>query len=142
MHFLLFLQLYIIWGIGWGLFCLSVAKEKEKNPQLWFVLGILFSIITFIVLMNIPGEDINQENASVCPFCKHKVGRNIKYCSECGELLKGLKTKNFTTNFCGHCGKEIKKEYKCCPNCGRLLIPLKSFHLKIADNRIKFSNLL
>ena len=140
MSLLILLELYIIWGIAWGLFCLSIAKEKEKNSQLWLTLGVLFNIIAFIILMNIPVENEIQAEKSSCPFCKHIVGRKDRYCSECGELLKGTKTDNVTANFCSHCGKGIKKEYKFCTNCGRLLIPLKSFNLKMTDNRIQISN--
>ena len=134
MDFLLFLQLYTLWGIGWGLFCFSIAKEKNKIPQLWFVLGFLFSIISCIVLTNITSETENQENTSVCSFCNNKVGREDLYCADCGESLKGLKIENFTNNFCSHCGKEIKKEYKCCPNCGKMFFPLKAYYLKMFDN--------
>ena len=134
MNTVMFLEIYLIWGIAWGLLCLLVAKENNKNPQLWFTLGVLFNVITFIMLMNLPVDNDFQENKSICSFCKHKVGRKDRYCSECGELLKGLQTENFTNNFCIHCGKGIKKEYKFCPNCGRLLIPLKSFQPKVINN--------
>lgn len=131
---LLLIQFYIIWGIGWGLFCLSIAKAKNKTPQLWLVLGIFFSVIAFIVLMNLPGKIEYQKNEPICPFCNHKVGRNDKYCYECGELLKGTQIANFKNNYCSHCGKGLQIEYKFCPNCGRLLLPSKSHHLKMVNN--------
>lgn len=141
MDLIIVFEIYIIWGIGWGLLCLSIAKDKEKNPKLWLVLGILFNVITFIILMNLPRGNEIMEKTYSCPFCKHNIRRRDKYCSECGEVLKGVKTENFSNKFCSHCGKGIKKEYKFCTNCGRLLIPLKSFNLKMTDNGIHISNL-
>ena len=131
MDLILVLEIYLIWGIGWGLLCLSVAKDKEKNPRLWLVFGILFNVITFIILMNLPHGNEIKGKIYNCPFCKHDVRRRDNYCSECGEVLKGIKTENFSTNFCSHCGKGIKKDYKFCTSCGRLLVPLKSFQLKV-----------
>ena len=127
MSLIVFLLCFGIWGIGWGLLCLVVAREKNKNPGLWLLLGFLLSIVSFFILMNIPSS---EENTSGCPICNHKVGWKDRYCSNCGELLKGAQIENFKNNYCTNCGKKIKIEYKFCPNCGRLLIPLKSFDFK------------
>jgi predicted amidophosphoribosyltransferase len=127
MSIYLVLLCYAIWGIGWGLLCLAIAKEKKINPGLWSLLGFLFSIITFFIIIYISG---NGENTSVCPVCNHKVGWKDRYCSNCGELLKGQKNENYNNTFCSNCGKEIKNGYKFCPNCGRLLTQLKSYDFK------------
>ena len=127
MSLYLFLLCYLIWGGGWGSLCLVVAKEKNKNPRLWLLLGVLFSIITFFILIYILG---NGENSSICPACNHEVGWKDRFCSNCGELLKGTKVENFKNNYCSNCGRKIKIEQKFCSNCGKLLIPLKSIDFK------------
>lgn len=127
MSLYLFLLCYTIWGIGWGLLCLAIAREKMMNPELWLLLGFLFSIITFFILIRSPGK---VEDTSVCQVCNHIVSWKDRYCFNCGELLEGKKVENFKSNFCSNCGKKIESEYKFCPNCGKLLIPLKSFDFK------------
>ena len=131
MSLYLFLLCYVIWGIGWGLLCLAIAREKNKNPGLWLLLGILFSIITFFILIYISG---NGENASVCPACNNEVGWKDRFCSNCGELLKGTQVENFIDKYCSNCGKKIKAEQKFCPSCGRLLVQLKSIDFKTTSS--------
>lgn len=127
MSLFVFLLCYIIWGSGWGLLCLVIARDKNKNPGLWLLLGFLFSIVSFFIVIGISS---NEENTSDCPVCNYKVGWKDRYCSNCGELLRGTQVENFKNNYCNNCGKKIKIEHKFCPNCGRLLIPLKSFDFK------------
>ena len=57
--------------------------------------------------MNIPSS---EENTSGCPICNHKVGWKDRYCSNCGELLKGAQIENFKNNYCTNCGKKIKRQ--------------------------------
>jgi len=47
----------IVWALcGWA--CYSMAKSKNRNKELWAVLGVLlgiFAIIKLSVLPNLPG---------------------------------------------------------------------------------------
>ena len=97
MSLYLLILLYVIWGIGWGLLCLGVAKVKNKNPQLWLLLGFLFSIIAFLFLIRKTEEE--EENSFICPSCGHEINSTDKYCPNCGELLEEEKNENIPTKF-------------------------------------------
>ncbi len=96
MSIYLFMLLYIIWGMGWGLLCLGIAKEKNKNPRLWLILGFLFSIVAFLFLIKRPSD---EEKPFICPSCGYSINGNDKYCSNCGELLEEEKDENIPTKF-------------------------------------------
>ena len=34
--------------------CLLIAKEKRRNPFVWFVFGLLSSLIAFVILLALP----------------------------------------------------------------------------------------
>jgi hypothetical protein len=44
-------------GIAWvivAFLCLLVAKDKRRNPFLWFMLGFGLSLIAFVILLALP----------------------------------------------------------------------------------------
>ncbi|MET0398523.1 MAG: hypothetical protein ABW277_17145 [Longimicrobiaceae bacterium] len=43
-----------------GAFCALWAQNTRRNPWLWFVLGVLFSVITVIVLLRKNADDARE----------------------------------------------------------------------------------
>jgi len=54
----------IIWGIIFGAFCAYLAKQKNRNAETWFILGLFFSFIALIAIAASPArtqEEIERE---------------------------------------------------------------------------------
>jgi hypothetical protein len=54
-----------------------------------------------------------------CTKCGHDNRKGIKFCEECGELLKA--PGHVPGNLCPHCGTANRAGIKFCENCGKLL---------------------
>ncbi len=46
-----------IGGIIFGAFCAFLAKQKNRNSEVWFVLGFFFSLIALIVIAASPAKE-------------------------------------------------------------------------------------
>jgi len=45
--------IYIIVSLLSGLVCFFFAKEKRKNPFLWFFIGFIFSLVGIFIILAI-----------------------------------------------------------------------------------------
>jgi hypothetical protein len=50
----LYLILFAAWVVAFGLLCFRLARRKERNSVVWFVLGALFGPIAWMVLSTAP----------------------------------------------------------------------------------------
>ena len=51
----------IIISIVAGIACFYLASGKKRNPWLWLLLGVLFSIWALVILMLLPEGDLEDE---------------------------------------------------------------------------------
>ncbi len=72
------LLIYFTSGLVIGAFSSFIAKEKNRNPVNWLVLGILFNIIAMLALVAVPPAKRNsatskntQENQTAQPPIKN-----------------------------------------------------------------------
>lgn len=79
-----------------GFILFGIAKGKNKNPKLWLLLGFLFSIVTFLFLINKPSD---ENKKIIWPSCGPSIHGKDKYCSHCGELSEEEENENMPTIF-------------------------------------------
>ena len=46
--------LYLILAVVWGILCHNIARSKNRNQELWAILGFLFGIFAVIVISLLP----------------------------------------------------------------------------------------
>jgi len=108
---------FILIGLTFGVFNYFIAKEKNRDPIGWFIIGLLFNLISLIALIALPKlekEPSEEDEEYTCPDCDTDVGEDDIFCPNCG--LEFIEPEDF----------EINQE-KCCANCGKQLIPNTKF---------------
>ncbi len=55
-----------------------------------------------------------SDDKVACPNCGKMIGKNVKFCPECGKPTK-------TTIKCAKCGAEVDAKAKFCPECGNAM---------------------
>lgn len=43
--------IYIVISLLSGIVCFLFAKEKNKNPFLWFFIGVIFSLVGILIVL-------------------------------------------------------------------------------------------
>lgn len=58
-----------------GIFSALIAKEKDRNIKIWFILGFLFSPISFLAILGLPkvNNTASNEDTPVSENCNSKV---------------------------------------------------------------------
>lgn len=125
----------IIWGIAWGIVCLNVAENKGIDDGIWFIWGLLFGFLAFLVVVSKPnyvtilqdsnsGYIANNEKTDwVCPRCRHYNAGSISECI-CGQQrpikrVKKVQVQESKNDWkCRFCGK-VNAEYVGTCGCGR-----------------------
>jgi hypothetical protein len=79
------MEFFWFWGIV-GVICAIVAYFKNRNIIIWSILGILFSIVTFTVLIFLPKID-DLTDTFPCPYCKSPVKNGVNRCEQCDSDL-------------------------------------------------------
>ncbi|MFC2084937.1 hypothetical protein ACFLS9_07770 [Bacteroidota bacterium] len=51
------IAIFVIVGIIFGFNCLFIAREKNRDPRVWFLLGLLFSVLALITLVGAPAKE-------------------------------------------------------------------------------------
>ena len=51
-----YLILAIVW-CGCGVWCMNIAKQKNRDPVVWFLMGVLFAFIAVIVVYAVSPVD-------------------------------------------------------------------------------------
>ncbi len=51
----------IIFELVVGMFTAIKAKEKNRNPFIWFFLGFIFSVIALLVIFLLPYKENNED---------------------------------------------------------------------------------
>ncbi len=75
----------IIMSIISGVFCFQMAKEKNREPWAWLVLGLVLPLIAVIAISVSSTKKVQREEAGFsCPECGHDVRSEEKYCPNCG----------------------------------------------------------
>jgi xanthosine utilization system XapX-like protein len=56
-------SIYLVIGLLSGIICYFFAKEKQKNPYIWFLIGFLGSIFSIMIMLliskNVQKKDTN-----------------------------------------------------------------------------------
>lgn len=89
-------------GVGllvWLISCVgasSIASSKGRSGFLWFILGVLFGPLAFIVIFLPSMSKVSEERAirtgesgdyKKCPFCAEAVRKEAVKCKHCGSEL-------------------------------------------------------
>jgi predicted PurR-regulated permease PerM len=78
-------------GIVFAFICAYVAKKKFRNPSLWFLAGLLFSIFALIILLILPiKEERIEQDPELMP--------NLKELQEL-ESVEAKPNENSTENY-------------------------------------------
>jgi hypothetical protein len=122
-------------------FCSYVAKEKGKNGESWFIIGLLFGIIALIALIAIPSQSIKADTIGInqhaggrtCPFCAEWVKREAIVCRYCNRELPAYQKDEYTVNppqfvddtpypkVCPRCNLRYPEEMTSCTDCNMYL---------------------
>lgn len=121
-------------GFGWVLAAVGVgvhAMDHDRSPFLWGILTMLTGLIgvaIYAVVMGTQLDDPNREDdVLVCPNCSARHPKEPKFCSECGEALKGEAAaptasvlRSGAEAFCGNCHSQVEIDAEECPSCGSI----------------------
>jgi hypothetical protein len=80
------MEIAVVW-IGVAIACAIVASNKGRSGFGWFIMGLLFSLISLLIVLVLPkvDEDTPSEETHVkCPDCAELVRREARICKHCG----------------------------------------------------------
>jgi hypothetical protein len=80
------MEMLIFWVIM-GIVCAIVAHQKRRNVIGWFFLGVLFSLISLVVLIFLPTIEDTKDTIP-CPYCKEPIKKDATMCKHCRSVLK------------------------------------------------------
>ncbi|MCB1136892.1 MAG: DUF4339 domain-containing protein [Chlamydiia bacterium] len=55
------LLLNLLFSVAFGAVCAYIAQQKNRNTTIWFILGLLFTFISLLILLFLP--DLGPESA-------------------------------------------------------------------------------
>jgi membrane protease subunit (stomatin/prohibitin family) len=109
------------------------ASESGGGAETGMGLGVGFMMpAMFSSMMQNPAQQTPQQQAFMCPDCKHSVAMDARFCPSCGHQLlvfdqctKCGKNLPPGARFCPKCGQPSKKQprERTCPHCGTLNLP-------------------
>jgi len=100
------MEILIIW-LFFGIISAVVASTKGRSAFGWFVIGILFGPLGFILALVIQEKKVVQsEPMRKCPYCAELIKLEALKCHYCGtELSEEDITKAYNDYFGGIIGK-------------------------------------
>ncbi len=99
----LYFGFYMLAGMIFGGLCGFQALGKGLDPQFWFLIGLFFNVIAYVMISTTPKGDLSGLPAGVpagfgkipstvlpiqCPHCDQKVHPSARYCSGCQVKLE------------------------------------------------------
>jgi hypothetical protein len=79
------MEMLIFWVIM-GIVCALVAHKKNRSVIGWFFLGVLFSLISLVVLIFL--DDIEDtRNTIPCKYCKEPIKPDATMCKHCKSVF-------------------------------------------------------
>lgn len=85
------MEILIFWT-GIAIACSIVATTKGRSGIGWFILGLLFSLLSLLIVIVLPS--LKQDHAAPtaethvkCPFCAELIRREAVKCKHCGEAV-------------------------------------------------------
>lgn len=134
-------MLVFLFGIGVCVFCAVIAKtiatSKGRSGSVWFLLGLLFGPLSFIVAALPPPSDkepkgkiaspISKKDAEFylsrktkkCPECQHEVAYLSNKCNSCGyqwrDDILSMQVANEKRSY----EKQLSEGKKQCPYCSK-----------------------
>lgn len=85
------MEIAIFW-VGIAAACAIVASNKGRSGAGWFFIGLLFSVIAFIIILVLPSVKSDpgaptDETHVKCPHCAEHIRREAVKCKHCGEAV-------------------------------------------------------
>lgn len=70
------------WAIVGSVICMLVAQRKNRNPVVWFAVGLWFALIGIIVILCLKKVYIEK-----CPYCLRGIEANSTVCPYCQNFI-------------------------------------------------------
>ncbi len=86
------MEIFIAVWVCMAIACAIVATNKGRSGLGWFILGGLFSVLAFVIVLVLPSlkrdpDSPTDETHVKCPHCAERIRREAIKCKHCGEAV-------------------------------------------------------
>jgi RNA polymerase subunit RPABC4/transcription elongation factor Spt4 len=126
------MELVAIWLLC-GIISAVIASNKGRSVFGWFILGLLFGPLGFILALVVGKNEAEIEKSAIqsgtmkkCPYCAELVKREAKICRYCSkdlslQIAENDAIRDLSPKKCPYCQKENMSDAAVCGSCRKIL---------------------